>query len=71
MWSREENEPCLVRRDDIVKHVTPDAEADEISCNSSSEADEACAGDAGPDRAQCGTKRNGEGMSIATFRRIR
>ena len=58
-------------RDAVVKDTAPCAEADAISRSSSSEADEACAGDPGPGKTPRGAERYGEGILNATFRRIK
>ena len=70
MWSPERNESTLILREVVVKHMTPGTEAEEMFRNSSSEADEACVGDAGPGRTLRGAERYREGTLIETFRRI-
>ena len=70
-WSGGKYVLTLVWRDGVVEIMPVGAKTDGISCNSSSEADQACADDAGPGRIRCGAERCGEGILMATFRRTK
>ena len=69
-WPGGKNVSDLVWRDDVVKQMVPGAKADAMPWNSSSEADEACPGDAAPGGAHRRVERFGENIRVETFCRI-